>query len=103
MPAKPMEHGSDKTPFQVFMSSFWNEAADLYLDNFEKALNRFLQYADQEQRQEFLRELEEVGRKGLIGDITSPEGSKYWGSLGDRALSKQEYMLALRTLAGSRP
>jgi hypothetical protein len=95
-----MEHGSDKTPFQVFMSSFWNEAGDLYFGSFESALNRFLQYADQEQRQEFLRELEEVGRSGLIGDITSPRGSKFWSSLGDRALSKQEYMVALRTVAG---
>jgi hypothetical protein len=101
MPAKPMEHGCDKTPFRVFMSSFWNEAGDLYLDDFEKALNRFLQYTDQEQRQEFLRELEQIGRKGLIGDISSPEARDYWGSLGDRALNKQEYMLALRTLAGS--
>ncbi|HKC02667.1 MAG TPA: hypothetical protein VKC17_05120 [Sphingomicrobium sp.] len=31
-----------KTPFQVFMSSFWNEAGDLYLGDFEKALHRFL-------------------------------------------------------------
>ena len=96
-----MEHGSDKTPFQVFISSFWNEAGDLYLGNFEKALNLFLSYADQEQRREFLRELEEVGRRGLVGDITSPEGRKYWTSLGGRALGKQEYMLALRALAGS--
>jgi hypothetical protein len=101
MPAKPMEHGSDKTPFQVFMSSFWNEAADLYLGSFENALARFLQYADREQRQEFLRELQDVGRKGLVGDITSPEGSAYWDSLGGRALGKQEYMLALRALASS--
>ena len=101
MPAKPMEHGSDKTPFQVFMSSFWNEAGDLYLGNFENALHRFLQYADKEQRQEFLSELEAVGRKGLVGDITSPDAVAYWGSLGDRALSKQEYMLALRILTGA--
>jgi len=101
MSAKPMEHGSDKTPFEVFMSSFWNEAGDLYLGSFENALNRFLQYADQEQRQEFLRELEEVGRSGLVGDATSLKGLKFWGALGDRTLSKQKYMLALRTLAGS--
>ena len=101
VPAKPMEHGSDKTPFQVFMSSFWNEAGDLYLGNFEKALNLFLQYADQEQRLEFVRELEEVGRSGLVGDLTSPKGREFWSSLGGRALSKQEYMLALRTLASS--
>jgi hypothetical protein len=101
VPAKPMEHGSDKTPFQVFMSSFWNEAGDLYLGSFENALNRFLSYADQEQRREFVRELEEVGRRGLVGDITTPNGRKYWSSLGGRALSKQEYMLALRTLASA--
>ena len=94
-----MEHGSDKTPFQVFMSSFWNEAGDLYLGNFENALNLFLQYADREQRQDFLRELQEVGRKGLVGDITSPEARKYWESLGSRALGKAEYMRALRALA----
>ena len=96
-----MEYGSDKTPFQVFMSSFWNEAGDLYLGRFENALSRFLQYAHQEQRQEFLRELEEVERSGLIGDITSSKGSKYWNALGGRALSRQDYMVALRTLAGS--
>ena len=96
-----MEHGSDKTAFQVFMSSFWNEAGDLYFGSFENALDRFLQYADQEQRQEFLCELEEVGRSGLIGDISSPKGREYWSSLGHRALSKQDYMLALKTLAGS--
>jgi hypothetical protein len=96
-----MEHGSDKTPFQVFMSSFWNEAGDLYLGSFETALNRFLQYADQDQRKEFIRELEEVGRSGLVGDMTTPRGREYWSSLGDRALSKQEYMLALRMLASS--
>lgn len=101
MPAKLMEHGSDKTAFQVFMSSFWNEAGDLYLGDFENALHLFLQYADTEQRQEFLSELEEAGRKGLIGDITSPEAADYWGSLGGRALGKQEYMLALRILSGS--
>ena len=101
MPAKPMEHGSDKTPFQVFMSSFWSEAGDLYLGTFENAVHRFLQYADKEQRQEFLRELEEVGRKGFVGNTTSPDAAAYWGSLGDRALSKQEYMLALRILSGS--
>jgi hypothetical protein len=100
MPAEPMEYGSDKTPFQVFMSSFWNESGDLYLGDFEKALHRFLQHADKEQRREFLRELEEVGRNGLIGDIRSPEAADYWSSLGDRALSKQEYMLALRVLSG---
>ena len=101
MPAKPMEHESDKTPFQVFMSSFWNEAGDLYLGSFENALDRFLQYADQEQRQEFLRELEEVGRSGLIGDVSSAIASKFWGSLGGRALGKQEYMLALRKVVSS--
>lgn len=101
MPAKPMAHGSDKTPFQVFMSSFWNEAGDLYLETFENALHRFLQYADKEQRREFLSELEEVGRKGLVGDITSPDAAAYWSSLGGRALSKQEYMLALGILSGS--
>ena len=98
---KTMEHGSDKSPFQVFMSSFWNEAGDLYLGNFEKALNLFLQYADHEQRQEFGRELEQIGRSGLIGDVTSPKGREFWSSLGSRVLSKQEYMLALRTLARS--
>ena len=101
VPAKTMEHGSDKSPFQVFMSSFWNEAGDLYLGNFEKALNLFLQYADHEQRQEFGRELEQIGRSGLIGDVTSPKGREFWSSLGSRVLSKQEYMLALRTLARS--
>ena len=96
VPAKPMEHGSDKTPFQVFMSSFWNAEGDLYVGSFENALNRFLRYADQEQRQEFVRELVEVGRCGLVGDLTTPEGCEYWNSLGGRVLSKQEYMLALR-------
>jgi hypothetical protein len=95
-----MEHGSDKTAFQVFMSSFWNADGDLYLGSFENALNRFLQYADDDQRQEFLSELKEVGRSGFIGDIASPKAREFWGSLGDRALSKQEYMLALRTLSG---
>lgn len=96
-----MEHGSDKTAFQVFMSSFWNEAGDLYLGDFESALNRFLEYADHEQRQEFVQELEEVGRSGLVGDINTSKGREYWSSLGGRALSKQDYMLALRTLASS--
>ena len=101
MPANPMEHGSDKTPFQVFMSSFWNEAGDIYLGDFENALHLFLRYADPEQRRAFLTELEDVGRKGLVGDITSPDAADYWDSLGGRALGKQEYMLALRILSGS--
>jgi hypothetical protein len=49
-----MEHGSDKTAFQVFISSFWNAGGDLYLGSSENALNRFLHYADDDQRQEFL-------------------------------------------------
>jgi len=96
-----MEHGSDKSPFQVFMTSFWNEAGDLYSGRFEKALEHFLQIADAEQRQDFVRELEEVGRSGLVGDIESVRGREYWGALGGRALDKQEYMLALRMLASS--
>jgi hypothetical protein len=96
-----MEHGSDETAFQVFMSSFWHADADLYLGSFENALNCFLQYADYDQRQEFLRELEDVGQSGFIGDITSPTAREFWGSLRDRALSKKEYMLALRALSAA--
>jgi hypothetical protein len=96
-----MEYGSDKTAFQVFMSLFWNADADLYLGSFENALSRFLQYADYDQKHQFLSELEEVGRSGFIGDITSPRAREFWSSLGDRSLSKQEYMLALQTLSRS--
>lgn len=91
------------SPARRFLSEYWNESGDIYLNSFEEALELFRKSMSGKEEAVFLEELHRLASSGLLGDVDSSEGFKFWDSLGGRALTEQEYRSAVKALTKRQP